>query len=183
MPESVSFRVFPIFWKSLQFLTSSWRKGMRNCGWAGVFLCAISGYLFKIAGRVVSSASTAPVPSADWPTRSLCRLASFCTASSPASCALCRNRKWRRRQVLCSCDIYGWAAGAPPLALLTVWVLTHAVVAPQGHASRLVLGPLLQVFGLLLWPLTLRLGSLSSCLRPARSCLVLLGPAEPVGTC
>ena len=97
MPDSVSFKVCPIFWKSFQFLSSSWRKGMRNCGWAGVFLCAISGYLFKIAGRVVSSASTAPVPSADWPTRSLCRLASFCTASSPASCALCRKRRWRRQ--------------------------------------------------------------------------------------
>ena len=49
MPDSVSFKVCPIFWKSFQFLSSSWRKGMRNCGWAGVFLCAISGYLFKIA--------------------------------------------------------------------------------------------------------------------------------------
>ena len=58
--------------------------------------------------------------------------------------------------------IYGWAAGAPPLALLTIWVLTHAVVAPQVHASRLVSRPLLQVFGLILWPLRFRLASRTS---------------------
>ena len=94
---------------------------MRNCGWAGVFLCAISGYLFKIAGRVVSSASTAPVPSADWPTRSLCRLASFCTASSPASCALCRNRRWRRqgfvRMFIYVGDFIGGSHGFPGWAV------------------------------------------------------------------
>ena len=85
--------------------------------------------------------STAPFPSADWQTLSLRRLASFCTASSPASCALCRNRRWRRqefvRMFIFVGDPIGGSHGFPGWEPMGGHGVSCSPCTPSGFPGRL----------------------------------------------